>query len=272
MYQGNAFVRIAWLLDRHPSPAPSLVVGQQDMMAKVDAWRMAYLELWEGLEDAMIAKATQTYSYLLMYHCVLKVWVATCISPFQTAFDAYFAVFEEILIHAEAILSANAVEVIPPFTAEMGVVPPLYFVAIKCRHPDLRRKALSLLEITKPKGIWRLFPAIAIVRKVIELEEVDMMTYEGDRISDKTDSHHWRLPEEANRIHHLAIASYDSARSLGQAALRVMRVDWDVKGQRQMRDDVVALESENPVKLRRTSTRPLTRLPVSTPYLDNKYL
>jgi Fungal specific transcription factor domain len=266
MYQGNAFVRIVWLLNRYPTPAPSLVAGQREMEAKVDAWRVAYLKLCENMEDpkSMNCDGTLTNAYLLMYHSVLKVWVATCTSPFQTAFDAYFTIFEEILVHAEAILSTkqNDLEANSPFAVEMGLIPPLFFVATKCREPSLRRRALSLLERSPlPRGLWRVLPTIQVVRKVIDLEEEDIYTI--DR----------RVPDEANRIHHLEIVTHThtSAKPI-KAAIRVMRVDWDTQGQRQMRDETVTLEPEQPVQLRRTTTRPLNRLPVSTPYLDNKYL
>lgn len=289
MYQGNAFVRITWLLNTYPVPAPSLVAGQREMAIRVDAWRTNYLRLYEGANEPVSNYSTLTH-YLLMYHSVLKVWVATCTSPFQTAFDAHFASFEDILVHAESVTRTNQYEKKSrsPFAAEMGVAPPLFFVVTKCRHPILRRKALALLEMTPQlEGIWKVLPTVQVLRKFVQLEEEAMMNcdlsakkidvdlradiHAAAHATAHTHTHACQLPEEANRIHLLEVIPNVVTKSMSNASIRVLRVVWDANGQRQMREDVVALEP-HPIETRSTATRALAPCPTSTPYLDNKYL
>jgi hypothetical protein len=59
----------------------------------------------------------------------------------------------------------------PSFTFEMGVIPPLYFVAAKCRDPTIRRRALSLLKkAPRRESSWSALPT-RVVEKTIALEE-----------------------------------------------------------------------------------------------------
>jgi hypothetical protein len=43
----------------------------------------------------------------------------------------------------------------PSFSADLGIVPPLFVVATKCRDPDIRRQAISLLKSSsRREGMW----------------------------------------------------------------------------------------------------------------------
>lgn len=43
----------------------------------------------------------------------------------------------------------------PSFSADLGIVPPLFVVATKCRDPDIRRMAISLLKSSsRREGMW----------------------------------------------------------------------------------------------------------------------
>ena len=239
MYQAHAFIRITWLLHTCPEPPSYVVAEQQEMAVRVKTWREDYLRLYAGLNGPDSNYSALTH-YLLRYHSVLKIWIATCTSPFQTAFDAHFASFEDILIHAEKMIhmSSNDREWQSPFVGEMGVVPPLFFVAIKCRHPLLRGRALALLEdIPYLEGIWRVLPTVQILRKFIEVEEQALPMTASSAIHGLS----YLLPEEANRIHHVEVLPNISSKSMSNASIRVLRVEWDQNGQRQVRQDVIAL-------------------------------
>jgi hypothetical protein len=239
MYEAHAFIRITWLLHTCPEPPPYIVAEQQEMVVRVNNWREDYLRLCERVHGPVRKYSALTH-YLLMYHSVLKVWIATCTSPFQIAFDAHFASFEDILFRAETLIqmSSHDTEWQSPFTGEMGVVPPLFFVAVKCRHPLLRRRALTMLEnLRYLEGIWKVLPTIQILRKFIEVEEEAMS---GNTLS-ATHDHAYLLPDEANRIHHVEVLPSLSSKTMSNASIRVLRVEWDQNGQRRVRQDVIAL-------------------------------
>lgn len=58
------------------------------------------------------------------------------------------------------------------FTFEISVIPPLHFVATRCRCPITRREAVALLETNPPReGLWDVETHIAVAKRVIEIEE-----------------------------------------------------------------------------------------------------
>ena len=68
-------------------------------------------------------------------------------------------------VHAEISLGAH-------FTFEISVIPPLHFVATRCRSPSIRREAVALLETNPPReGLWDVETHIGIAKRVIEIEE-----------------------------------------------------------------------------------------------------
>lgn len=74
----------------------------------------------------------------------------------------------------------------------MGIIPPLYLTAIKCRFPSIRRKAISLLSSSpRREGMWDAFLAVKVAEKVMTIEE------EGLKGS--------HIPPERSRIHDTVI-------------------------------------------------------------------
>jgi hypothetical protein len=65
----------------------------------------------------------------------------------------------------------------PSFSADLGIVPPLYVVATKCREPHIRRQAIQLLRSSaRREGMWdsELTARIGIWIAEIEEEDVDL--------------------------------------------------------------------------------------------------
>ncbi|KAG5985519.1 hypothetical protein E4U54_006005 [Claviceps lovelessii] len=62
----------------------------------------------------------------------------------------------------------------PSFSADLGIVPPLYVVATKCREPRLRRQAIQLLRSSaRREGMWDSELAANIGQWVMHIEESD---------------------------------------------------------------------------------------------------
>ncbi|KAG5925593.1 hypothetical protein E4U42_004142 [Claviceps africana] len=63
----------------------------------------------------------------------------------------------------------------PSFAADLGIVPPLYVVATKCREPRLRRRAIQLLRSSaRREGMWDSELAARIGQWVMDIEESDV--------------------------------------------------------------------------------------------------
>ncbi len=70
----------------------------------------------------------------------------------------------------------------PSFSADLGIVPPLYVVATKCREPRIRRQAIQLLRSSaRREGMWdsELTARIGIWIAEIEEEDVDLFDASG---------------------------------------------------------------------------------------------
>jgi hypothetical protein len=86
-------------------------------------------------------------------------------------------------------------DALPHFTFEIGLIPPLYFTALNCRHPLLHRKAIALLQQgSRRERLWGAEPIVRVAERVIELED--------NNLEAGTDG--W--PEEKDRIHDVAIS------------------------------------------------------------------
>lgn len=62
----------------------------------------------------------------------------------------------------------------PSFSADLGIVPPLYVVATKCRNPVIRRQAIQLLRSSsRREGMWDSELTARIGSWIMEIEEED---------------------------------------------------------------------------------------------------
>lgn len=67
----------------------------------------------------------------------------------------------------------------PSFSADVGIVPPLFVVATKCRDPVLRRQAIQLLRSSaRREGMWDSELIARIGQWIMELEEANDPAYE----------------------------------------------------------------------------------------------
>jgi hypothetical protein len=58
------------------------------------------------------------------------------------------------------------------FNIDTGIIPPLYFVAVKCRHSLIRRRAIACLNVTeRQEGIWNSRLTARVAERVMEIEE-----------------------------------------------------------------------------------------------------
>jgi hypothetical protein len=68
----------------------------------------------------------------------------------------------------------------PSFSADLGIVPPLYVVATKCRDPRIRRQAIQLLRSSaRREGMWDSELTARIGMWIAEIEEEDLDVDEG---------------------------------------------------------------------------------------------
>ena len=179
-------------LSREHQPIPDAIVREVD-------WCKASLSQWEEIldrsESSMFPPPADDHKRTLfsipllrIYHIMTSILAATCLqSPTdETVYDRHISSFVRIVAEAVALwkLYALTYEDPPPyncggptpseigFTADLGYIPPLYLVALKCRVPQLRRQAVGLLRRAPHReGVWDGALAAQVAEFVIRAEE-----------------------------------------------------------------------------------------------------
>jgi hypothetical protein len=64
-----------------------------------------------------------------------------CAMSDEMMWDDYFEEFKTMVGYSEDLLNSTITQKQPAFTLDSEVIMPLYFVAVKCRHGRVRRKA-----------------------------------------------------------------------------------------------------------------------------------
>jgi hypothetical protein len=116
---------------------------------------------------------------LKIHHITIKILLEAMLYDHETGFDDLTDEFARIVGLAETL--SNIPSAIPgagtrpAYSFDMGILPPLYYTAVRCRDPIIRRKALALLSASpRREGVWDSLVLAAIVRWVIGEEESDL--------------------------------------------------------------------------------------------------
>lgn len=94
----------------------------------------------------------------------------------EEVFRNHERLFSEIICLVTDIIDSSADESLGGetirFTLDGCVLGPLFFVAMRCRHKILRRKAISLLRLSRRlEGLWDSHFLAQVAEKVMEIEE-----------------------------------------------------------------------------------------------------
>lgn len=186
---------------------------------RLDKWRECFGE-WQKRAGYDQSDVT---SHLLLYYHVTRIWLATRLNVNQTGFDDFIHDFEQVLHHAEIYIQANAGS---HFMFEVGVIPPLYLTAAKCRVPSLRRRALQLLRRAPQKeSIWGAATTAQLVATLVDLEEQGLgLPSPCDDLDAAVPPELDRfLPSEDMRIHHLWILKNNDTLRFDVKVLRYVK-------------------------------------------------
>ena len=200
------------------------------LMGRLTQWKLWFLtEQYQKANE----EASWMCSYLLMYWAVCYTSLATCVYINQTAFDEHRDQFADIIQHAQVYLAhlAESPTELPPFQTEPGILPTLYFCALKCRDPILRREALRLMrQAPKQDTLWAFIAPERVVEKVISLEERGMHpTVVNDALTLPT-----KLPPEDRRFAHVSALTRDAPGGEQRLALHLDRFIFQANGGRRL--------------------------------------
>lgn len=150
-------------------------------------WLYTFNECFSTLAANCNRRAVLGLPLLRLYHSMATIMVSTCTSPYdEMVYDSYVPGFVSILRQSMALWKLVLPELdqppclhepelpMPSFTVDMGFIPPVYYTALKCRIPAIRRRAVNLLLAAPHReGVWDGVMVAYLARHVIEMEEGD---------------------------------------------------------------------------------------------------
>lgn len=150
-------------------------------------------------EEEKVLATKQAVLSLRLYFATFSLLLAAGVAGPEGRWDAHQATFDRIVALAQD-LENNTKSPLPFFMSlEPGIVMPLFLVAIRCRHPVTRRRALDLLRrLKRQEGMWSSSGAAVVATQVILAEEENMC-------SRLTTSDVWTLVPEELRISRNAV-------------------------------------------------------------------
>ncbi|KAL6245744.1 hypothetical protein RBB50_006897 [Rhinocladiella similis] len=176
---------------------PDFTTQQEHLLTSLLRWHLGLTNTTGGPSPVSSPDEDELTSVLLVSHGQYSIWLSVCLSTSETAFDQFNHHFESIVDHAHRAITATKTNLRPAFMFETRVIPSLYFVATKCRHPQIRRRALFLLRNgPKVENLWKAEPMADVAQKVIGIEESgsELGIYEQDPL--RSD-----LPPESHRLY-----------------------------------------------------------------------
>ncbi|KAI1746481.1 hypothetical protein F4782DRAFT_524332, partial [Xylaria castorea] len=181
-----------------PSSLKNIVLGQ--------------LETWSSLFDNMLQQGSsyetdsETYpliSLLRLQHTIAWTLLSSYGSGREMDYDNFLPKFQQCVALAGDVAAAHerySGSLKPTFTPEVGIVPVLYIIGAKCRHPVVRREALSILR-RQPirEAVWDSISAARVVERIIEIEEGG--SEEGEMTQRMEQIAVWQRIEDLSWVH-----------------------------------------------------------------------
>jgi hypothetical protein len=182
-----------------PPVQADLVHRQANLQASINKWKDAYQCTIKTISAQFSFMEQIGLRLLRLYHTMATVLLGTCLSQRrEISYDAFTSSFASTLSQFEDIL--KLIGWFDPqspgrelcgsdssFSIDMGSFPPMYFLALKCRDPGIRRRAIYLLGKAKHKeGMWTGAHLSRIAAKLISLEEVSSLKQVQDDLASGT--------------------------------------------------------------------------------------
>ncbi|TWU73836.1 hypothetical protein ED733_005187 [Metarhizium rileyi] len=176
-----------------------------DLKSELDAWSVAFEHIFISRLDPRVSSIQKAgICALKMFQINSNVLFLMMFCDTEVQFDGFLPHFKAIVSLGWEVVSAEesraaaeravkteddqgqhpntkgalragkfaAPHIKPSFSADLGIVPPLFVVATKCREPRLRRQAIQLLRSSaRREGMWDSELAANIGRWVMQIEE-----------------------------------------------------------------------------------------------------
>ena len=171
------FLRATANYDPHfPQDSSTRAAEQHDRLVQLEQWLAAFNTFIGDSSSQMDCKDLQGAITLKIHHKTVYLMLSTVLSIEETLFDLFTPDFQTIVHLAGSLITpppdATHIKYRPRFTLDMGIIGPLYYTAIKCRDPKLRREATSLIASSPHReGVWDNVVVSKLAERAIVIEE-----------------------------------------------------------------------------------------------------
>jgi hypothetical protein len=172
------FIRISTSKAHTSTIVPDDYINQMKHHLDLQQWLDQFEALLLRLNHTKRTAHSNAMNLLRIHHRSICIWLSVCLSNEECALDAFNADFEGIVSFDTNLASnsqptANYISPEPPsFSFEMQLIPPLYYTAIKCRIPSIRRRAVDLLRLApRHEGLWSAQVSAKLAEKVTKLRK-----------------------------------------------------------------------------------------------------
>jgi hypothetical protein len=166
----------------------ALSTQRMELQESLSEWIEAYETSIPVLLPTLDPKGGMGLALLGVYHMMTEIMLATSPHPkipwSEMVFDGYTHAFQNLVTRANDLAHFRNIPVHYVidtkncrlgglnFTADMGLIAPLYYTAIKCRVPSIRREAIDILKsVPHRESMWDGLVVAAVAEKVVHLEE-----------------------------------------------------------------------------------------------------
>jgi hypothetical protein len=158
---------------------PILKQARANSAGRLKRWSEALEILLRDPDQTFDEIAQESIHVLKLYRVLSGIFYASDIEDGlnERIWDNFYLEYEAILDHAADVIALSNKHsakgtIRPNFSLGRGIVLPLYFIATKCRHPALRKRALGLLKSThRQEGLLNSMTTGLVAQRVVQIEE-----------------------------------------------------------------------------------------------------
>lgn len=191
---------------------------RRQIQRDLSSWLQAYGLSHVTLERDMSVRDAIGYRLLHIYHTLAYILTETSSNPpneskvdnFTDHFISIVSYTKDALATSEPMtrqdIKSSQCSSKCSFTMDMGIVPPLLFVATKCRVSNIRRQAIELLaNASYQEGVWDGTLAAIVATEIMNIEERGVFGFVND--SEIIAAEHSTLPTipSAHRLYDVCV-------------------------------------------------------------------
>ena len=158
---------------------------RQEMFNTFQRWLVTFRAFMQGRGRSLDSRGLQAARSLEISYCIATIFldVSTVQTVHdETVWDSFTKRFEQVVDLVTSIVESSSCDKSTQkrgveFSLDMHTVGPLYAVAHRCRHPIIRRKAVSLLYAApRQEGVWDSVLTAHVAERLIGIEESGLGT------------------------------------------------------------------------------------------------